>query len=103
PTVTEGNAGPTALTFAVTSPNAVQGGFTVAFTLANISTNAADYTLVTSTPLTFAGTVGEVQLITVNVNGDVTIEGNETFTATLGAVTPLAPVVAASFVTGAVG
>ena len=91
------------MTFTVTSPLAVQGGFTLAFTLADVTTSSGDYTAVTTSPLTFAGTANETQTITVNVNGDVVVEGNETFTATLGTVTPVAPVAAASITTGAVG
>src|SRR5438045_9643721 len=37
--------------------------------------------------LTFTGTAGETQTITVAVSGDTVIEGNETLKATLGTVT----------------
>lgn len=103
PTVTEGNAGTTTMTFTVTSPTAVAGGFTVGFSVANVTTSAADYTLATISPLTFTGTAGEQHTITFNVNGDTVVEGNETFTVTLGTVTPVAPVPAASIVSGAAG
>lgn len=103
PTVTEGNAGPATLTFTVTSPTAVAGGFTVAFNVADITTNGSDYTVVTTSPLTFTGTAGETHTITINVNGDTIVEGNETLSVTLGTVTPVAPVPASSIVTGAVG
>jgi autotransporter-associated beta strand protein len=103
PTVMEGNAGITTLTFTVTSPQAVQGGFTVAFTVADGTANSADYTVITTSPLTFTGAAGETQTITVNVNGDTVVEGNETLTVTLGTVTPVAPVQAASIISGAVG
>ncbi len=103
PTVVEGNVGPTTMTFTVTSPGAVAGGFTVAFTVADITTNAADYVLVTSSPLIFSGTVGETHTIIVTANGDFVPEGNETFSVTLGAITPVAPVLAASIISGAVG
>ncbi|MDB5336673.1 MAG: hypothetical protein JWN70_2292 [Planctomycetaceae bacterium] len=102
-TVTEGNAGPTTMTFTVTSPNAVAGGFTVAFNVANVTTNGSDYTVVTSSPLTFTGTAGETHTITINVNGDTIVEGNETLSVTLGTITPVAPVPASSIITGAVG
>ena len=72
--------------FTVTSPSAVQGGFTVAFTLADVTTNATDHAAFPSGVLTFAGTAGETQTITVVVNGDTTIEANETLTVTLGTV-----------------
>src|SRR5262249_55408944 len=104
PTVTEGNSGTTTMTFVVTSSAAVQGGFSVAFSVAGgTATAGSDFTVGTPTPLSFTGTVGETHTITVNVNGDTTVEGNETLTATLGTVTPVAPVSAASIVTGAVG
>src|SRR5207244_3107823 len=44
----EGNSGPTAMNFTVTSPLAVQGGFTLNFTVNNVTTNAADYTVATA-------------------------------------------------------
>lgn len=102
-TVTEGDAGVVAMTFTVTSPNAVQGGFAVAFNLANVTTNGSDYTLATTSPLTFTGTPGETQTITVNVIGDTIVEGDESFHITLGAVTPVVPVDANDIVTGASG
>ena len=40
--------------------------------------------------LTFAGTSGETKTITVLVNGDTTVEPNETFTVALGAISGLA-------------
>ncbi len=103
PTVTEGDAGTKTLTFIVTSPTAVAGGFTVAFNVANVNTNGSDYTVVTSSPLSFTGTAGETHSITINVNGDTIVEGDETLSVTLSTVTPVAPVPASSIVTGAVG
>lgn len=103
PTVVEGNAGTTALTFTVTSPSAVQGGFTVAFSVANITTNGTDYTVITSSPLSFAGVAGETQTITINVIGDTILEANETLSVTLGAITPVVPVDAADITSGAIG
>ena len=43
PSVTEGNSGTVNMVFTVTSPLAVQGGFTVAFTLADVTTNSTDH------------------------------------------------------------
>ncbi len=103
PTITEGDSGTTTMTFTVTSPKAVEGGFTVAFSATDITANASDYTVVTSSPLTFSGTTNETKTITVNINGDAVIEGDETFSITLGTVTPVAPVAAASFMSGAIG
>jgi cytochrome c oxidase assembly protein Cox11 len=103
PSVFEGNAGTTTMTFTVTSPNAVQGGFTVPFVVTGVTANGTDYTVVTSSPLTFTGVAGETQTVTVNVNGDTTLEPDETLTVTLGTAVPVAPVSAASIVSGAVG
>src|SRR4029079_1324516 len=86
PTVTEGDSGTATLTFTVHSPTAVQGGFTVAFNVADITTDGTDYTVGTQSPLTFTGTAGETQTITINVNGDTTVEGDETLSVTLGTV-----------------
>src|SRR5262245_10919287 len=92
------------MTFTVTLTNAVQGGVTVAFSVANITATAgSDYSVVTSSPLSFTGSLGETLSIAVDVNVDTCVEGNETLTVTLGTVTPVAPVQAASIVTGAVG
>ena len=92
------------LVFTVTSSNAVTGGFTTAFTVADITTGgASDYLVATASPLTFAGGAGETHTITVNVIATALVEGTETFSVTLGAVTPVAPVVAADIITGAAG
>ena len=104
PTVTEGNAGTVNMVFTVTSSErAVQGGFTVAFTMADVTTNATDHAAFPSGLLTFAGTAGETQTITVVVNGDTTIEANETLTVTLGTVTAVTATQSAAITTGAVG
>jgi hypothetical protein len=103
PTITEGNSGSTTMTFVVSSPTAIPGGFTVAFNVANISTESNDYTLVTSSPLTFSGTAGETRTITVNVLGDLNSETNETLAITLGTVIPGSSELASSIISGAVG
>jgi hypothetical protein len=54
-----------------------------------------------SDALTFAGTAGEQQTINITINGDTTIEANETFTATLGTVGGTSPTQAAAISTGA--
>ena len=100
PTLVEGAAGTTAMVFTVTSPNAVQGGFSVVFSVGGgNATFAVDYTVVTVSPLTFVGNAGETQTITVNINGDNVVELSETFNVTLGTATPGLPLVQ----TGAVG
>lgn len=102
PTVEEGDSGLTQLVFTVTSSAAVQNGFTVAFTVTGVTADGTDYTVVTVSPLAFTGTAGETQTIIVNVNGDLLGETNETLSVTLGTVTPVAPTLPASIVTGAV-
>ncbi|MBN8684656.1 MAG: hypothetical protein J0L99_18540, partial [Chitinophagales bacterium] len=82
----EGNAGTVAYTFTATLNNPVQGGFTVPYTTGGgTATAGTDYTDNDGT-LSFAGTAGETQTWTVNVNGDVTVELNETFEGALGAL-----------------
>ena len=63
----------------------VAGGFTVPYgTIDGTAKTAdADYAAATGT-LTFAGTAGETQTITVAVAGDTLVEDDETFTVTLG-------------------
>jgi len=96
----EGPNGTTAMVFTVTSPNAVQGGFSVVFSVGGgNATNGVDYTVVTGSPLAFTGNAGETRLITVNINGDNVVELSETFNVTLGTATPGLPLVQ----TGAVG
>ena len=87
----EGDSGTTAFTFNVTLNHAVQGGLTVAYTTNDGTATAANNDYVDNDgSLTFAGTSGETKTITVLVNGDTTVEPNETFTVALGAISGLA-------------
>lgn len=114
PTVTEGDSGTTAITFTVTSPVAVAGGFNVNFSAAGLAPNAAtynsDYVLqkvsagvpnvgVGTGYLTFSGFAGETQTITFDVYGDTLVEATEQFKVTLNSSTPGSPMV----ITGASG
>ena len=85
--IVEGNAGTSTLNLTVTSSAAVQGGFTVAYSLTDGTATIAnnDYAA-TGSSLTFTGTAGETRTIPVTINGDLNIEANETFTASLGAI-----------------
>ena len=85
-TQVEGNSGTTSYMFTATLAGAVQGGFTVPVSSANgTATAGSDYTAIAGgTQLSFAGTAGETQSVTVVVNGDATVEPNETFTVSLG-------------------
>ncbi|MBL0009809.1 MAG: hypothetical protein IPP25_22230 [Saprospiraceae bacterium] len=84
----EGNSGNTPFIFNATLNNPVQGGFMVAYTTNDGTATLAnnDYTDNDGT-LTFAGTAGEIETITVQGVGDLSIESDETFTVVLGAVT----------------
>ena len=52
-------------------------GYTTNIPLADITTDGTDYTLVTASPLTFVGTQGETQTISIDVVGDTIVEGDE--------------------------
>jgi hypothetical protein len=84
----EGNTGTTSYVFTATLDNPVQGGFAVAYTTndGTATTTGTDYTD-NDGALSFAGTAGEAQTVTVNVTGDVTVELDETFTVALGTIT----------------
>ena len=87
----EGNSGATPFTFNVTLNRAVQGGLTVAYTTNDGTATAAQNDYIDNDgTLTFAGTTGETKTITVLVNGDITVEPDETFTVALGAISGLA-------------
>jgi len=79
-TVTETNSGTVNAVFTVTLAGSTTAPFTVDYiTSDNTATIAdADYNAVTGT-LNFAGTAGETQTITVAVNGDTVLEGNDIF------------------------
>jgi flagellar assembly factor FliW len=99
PVITETNADQI-VTFTVTSPNAVEGGFDVAISTTNGTAGAADYALVTST-VNFAGTAGETQLVSVTIKGDTIVEANETFNVTLSAISGTSTTQIAAITSGA--
>jgi CSLREA domain-containing protein len=80
----EGNSGTTPFTFTVTLSAASASTVTVAFATADGSAVAGSDYAATSGTLTFAPGVTS-QTITVNVNGDTTVEPNETFVVNLSA------------------
>jgi hypothetical protein len=83
-TKSEGDSGTTAFTFDVQLFGNVPAGFTVPYSTTNgTATQPADYASKSDT-LTFAGTPGEIQTITVDVAGDTTSESDETFFVNLG-------------------
>jgi hypothetical protein len=79
----EGDAGPTPFTFTVTLSAPASGTETVTYSTSDGSAVApGDYTAVAGGVVTFAAGATTAQL-TINVNGDTTVEPNETFTVTL--------------------
>ncbi len=83
----EGNSSTTSYTFTATLNAAVQGGFSVAYTTSDGTATVADADYTDNdASLSFTGTVGETQTITVLVNGDTKVEPNEAFTVALGAI-----------------
>ncbi len=82
----EGTGGTTtAFTFSVTLDNPVQGGFDLAYTTNDGTATVADNDYVDNDGgLTFLGTAGETQTITVLVNHDAKVEADELFTVALG-------------------
>ncbi len=109
PTVTEGDSGTKTLTFQVTSPSAVAGAFTVAYSVTGGTAKTgvvalpdlADFTGGSGT-LSFTGAAGGTSTFSVTVNGDTIVEANETILITLGTVTAT-PAVVAQITSGAVG
>ena len=76
------------ISFSVTLDRAVQGGFTVDAAFAGgTASGGADYANATQT-LTFAGTVGETQVVTLAIVNDAVVEATETFGVSLVNVTP---------------
>ncbi len=75
-------------TFKAVLNNPVEGGFTVPYTIGAGNTEAGDITSLLTGTLTFAGTAGEEQDIVVTVANDAIVEGDETFSVSLGAITP---------------
>ncbi len=81
----EGDSSANSLTFTVNRTGNTAASATVNFTVAGSGTNSAsttDYTVQTTSPITFAANVTS-QAITVNTVPDTTAESDETFTVTL--------------------
>ncbi|HEX2763966.1 MAG TPA: Calx-beta domain-containing protein [Allosphingosinicella sp.] len=81
----EGNSGSTAYVFTVTRTGGTTGQLDFSGTIAAGTTNGADYVGGTA-PTTFSGSIAAGQTsatVTVNVQGDFTVESAEAFTLTL--------------------
>jgi len=91
----EGNTGQTPVVFTATLNNPVQSGFTLNYTTNDGTATTANNDYVDNDgSFAFTGTMGESHQITVQVNGDLNIEPNETFTVainSLGFVTIVNP------------
>jgi hypothetical protein len=92
----EGTGGPTtAFTFQVALSNAVAGGFDVSYSTSDGTATTADADYVDDDDmLSFAGTAGEIETITVQVNQDNKVEGDEMFTVALGQLANIATALA---------
>jgi len=78
-TLAEGNSGTTNATFTVTLSAAVDVPVSVDFSTANGTATTADNDYTSSSgKLTFAGSAGETQTVSVTVNGDQKVELDET-------------------------
>ncbi|MEM1182566.1 MAG: IPTL-CTERM sorting domain-containing protein, partial [Acidobacteriota bacterium] len=76
--------GAATFSFAVTLTGDVAGGFTVPFATQDGTATVADGDYATAAgTLTFTGADGEVQTVDVTVNGDATVEADETFRVVL--------------------
>lgn len=84
----EGNGGTTMYVFTATLTGSVQGGFQANYTTNNGTATTADNDYTDNDGfLTFVGTNGETQSITVLATGDLKVELNETFTENLNSIT----------------
>lgn len=88
------------VSFPVTNPTAVAGGFTIPYSTSDVTAVAGvDYRSASGT-LTFAGTAGETQNIPLEILGDEVVDPGETFRIDLG--TPSNPAAEIADSTGSV-
>lgn len=89
--VNETLTGSQTYTIQVITNNVITGGFSVPFTISGTATNGTDYTISTTSPLTFSATE-MAKTITITINGDAILENpNETIILTLGTPTGTTP------------
>lgn len=84
-TKAEGNSGTTAFTFTITRSGDTSGAVTVQYDTSNQSTDNNDLTPASGIASFAAGET--TRQVTVNVNGDTTVESDEIFLVALGATT----------------
>ena len=85
----EGNAGTTNFTFTVSRTGGTTGAVSFSGQLSSAAANAADFNGAASVPFNFNGTILAGQAtatVTILVNGDATVEPDESFTLTLTTV-----------------
>ena len=85
----EGNAGTTAFTFTVERTGGTVGDVSFSGQLTSAAANAADFNGAAAVPFAFNGTIPAGQLsatVTIQINGDATVEPDENFTLTLQTV-----------------
>ncbi|MCO6373085.1 Calx-beta domain-containing protein, partial [Roseivirga pacifica] len=70
---------------------AVDGGLTVDLSTADgtATTTDSDYTALVSSPVTFAGAIGESQDVNITIGSDSKLEADETFTVSMSNLTPV--------------
>ncbi len=78
------------MTFTATLSNAVENGFSVDLNFSDVTATGGgvDYTSTAKT-LTFAGTAGETEQYTVPLATDSVVEATETFTVSMGSLSPV--------------
>ena len=88
-------------TLTLTLDNAVQDGFTVDVNTADGTATIADsdYTAISGQSVTFAGTSGETETITVTIGVDNKLESDENFTVSMNNVVPVSASAASITVT----
>ena len=95
----EGNAGTTAFTFTVERTGGTVGDVSFSGQLTSAAANAADFDGAAAVPFAFNGTIPAGQLsatVTIQINGDATVEPDENFTLTLQTVSNNADTVSTS-------
>ena len=89
-TIAEGGAGTTTdVVVTATLTEAIAGGFMVPFVVAAGTATGGDYTAPAAGMLTFDGTPGETQTITVMINGNDVVEGNQDLSVRIGQIAGL--------------
>src|SRR5438552_7733005 len=103
PMVLVGVIGTSLMSFTLMPCTTLLRSFTVAFSNANVTAVGSDYAVTTASPLTFVGTAGETQTISVKVRRGTRLDSNDTITFNPGSVAGTTATQATPITTGAVG